>query len=62
MFAFLKRSIVIIVGFLLIAAFIWFAGPYFAFADYRPLDPPMARLILTIKLPSPETSNFSGSR
>jgi type VI secretion system protein ImpL len=46
MFAFLKRSIVIIVGFLLIAAFIWFAGPYFAFADYRPLDPPMARLIL----------------
>jgi type VI secretion system protein ImpL len=46
MFAFLKRSIVIIIGFLLIAAFIWYAGPFFAFADYHPLDPPMTRLIL----------------
>jgi type VI secretion system protein ImpL len=46
MFAFLKRTFIVIVGFLLIAAFIWFAGPFFAFADYRPLDPPMARLIL----------------
>jgi type VI secretion system protein ImpL len=46
MFAFLKRSFVVIVGFLLIAAFIWFAGPYFAFADYHPLDPPMVRLVL----------------
>jgi type VI secretion system protein ImpL len=46
MFRFLKRSFVVIVGFLLIAAFIWFAGPYFAFADYHPLDPPIARWIL----------------
>jgi type VI secretion system protein ImpL len=46
MFAFLKRSIVIIVGFLLIAAFIWFAGPFFAFADYHPLEPETTRLIL----------------
>ena len=46
MFAFLKRSIIIIVGFLLIAAFIWFAGPFFAFADYHPLEPQTTRLIL----------------
>ena len=30
---------------LLIALFIWFAGPYFAFADYRPLEIDDARLI-----------------
>jgi type VI secretion system protein ImpL len=46
MFAFLKRSIVILVGFFLIVVFIWYAGPFFAFADYHPLDPPIARLIL----------------
>ncbi|HWK09836.1 MAG TPA: type VI secretion system membrane subunit TssM, partial [Vicinamibacterales bacterium] len=46
MFAFFKRTFVVLVGFLLIAAFIWFAGPYFAFAEYRPLEPEMARLIL----------------
>ena len=38
MFAFLKRTIVLLVGLLLIALFIWFAGPYFAFADFRPLE------------------------
>ena len=46
MFAFFKRTFVVLVGFLLNAAFIWFAGPYFAFAEYRPLEPEMARLIL----------------
>jgi type VI secretion system protein ImpL len=46
MFAFLRRSFVVIVGFLLIAAFIWFAGPFFAFADYHPLEPVTARLVL----------------
>jgi len=45
MFAFLKRTIVILVGFLLITLFIWFAGPYFAFADFRPLDSQFARLV-----------------
>ena len=39
MFAFLKRTLRRPAsGFLLIALFIWFAGPYFAFADYRPLE------------------------
>jgi type VI secretion system protein ImpL len=46
MFAFLKRrGFLLFIGFLLVAAFIWLAGPYFAFADYRPLESEMARLI-----------------
>ena len=45
MFAFLKRTIVVLIGFALIAAFIWVAGPYFSFADVAPLASPTARLI-----------------
>jgi type VI secretion system protein ImpL len=46
MLAFVKRrSFVRVIGFLLIALFIWFAGPYFAFADRAPLESPLARLI-----------------
>src|SRR5262249_55997293 len=46
MVGFLKRrAFLVVVGFLLLAAFIWFAGPYFAFADYRPLETPNARLV-----------------
>src|SRR3954453_11356833 len=45
MFAFLKRTFVILLGFLLIVVFIWFAGPYFAFGSYRPLETTTARLI-----------------
>jgi len=45
MFAFLKRFIVILIGFLLITLFIWFAGPYFAFAEFRPLESQFARLV-----------------
>jgi type VI secretion system protein ImpL len=45
-FAFLKsRAFVLLIGFLLIALFIWFAGPYFAFAGYRPLDSDVSRLV-----------------
>jgi type VI secretion system protein ImpL len=47
MLSFLKRrALVAGLGFLLLAAFVWYAGPYFAFADYRPLDSAMARLIV----------------
>jgi type VI secretion system protein ImpL len=49
MLAFLKRFarvVLRIIGFLLLAIFIWYAGPYFAFADYRPLEPARTRLIL----------------
>lgn len=46
MFAFLKRrAFLIVLGFVLLALFIWYAGPYFAFAEYRPLESQTARLI-----------------
>jgi type VI secretion system protein ImpL len=46
MLAFFKRRVVIVViGLVLLAAFIWFAGPLFAFGPYRPLETEMARLI-----------------
>ena len=45
MLAFLKRFVVVLLGFLLITLFIWYAGPYFAFAEFRPLESETARLI-----------------
>ena len=46
MFRFLKsRLFLVLLGFALLAAFIWYAGPYFAFAEYRPLESARARLI-----------------
>jgi type VI secretion system protein ImpL len=46
MFAFLKsRVFLVVIGFILLALFIWFAGPLFAFADWRPLESVTARLI-----------------
>jgi type VI secretion system protein ImpL len=45
-FAFFKsRAFVLLIAFLLIAVFIWYAGPYFAFGSYRPLDSEFSRLI-----------------
>ena len=46
MFAFVKRrAFVVLIGLLLIAIFIWFAGPYFGFGSYHPLESELARLI-----------------
>src|SRR5690348_11732801 len=45
MFAFLKRTFIILLGLLLITLFIWYAGPYFAFADFRPFETEFARLV-----------------
>ena len=48
MWSFLRRfarALLIFLGFVLVAVFIWFAGPYFAFADYHPLESTTARLI-----------------
>jgi type VI secretion system protein ImpL len=45
MFAFLKRTFVILLGFALIVLFIWYVGPYFAFARWRPLETEFARLV-----------------
>ena len=46
MLSFLKRrAFITAVGLLLISLFIWYAGPYFAFADRQPLESSTARLI-----------------
>jgi len=46
-FAFFRsRAFFLLIGFLLIALFIWYAGPYFAFGEYRPLETEFARLVL----------------
>lgn len=46
MFSFFRRRVFLVVlGFLLIAVFIWFAGPYFAFGQYRPLETETSRLV-----------------
>ena len=47
MLAFVKRRwFLTFLGFVLLAIFIWYAGPYFAFADYSPLEPVTNRIIL----------------
>ena len=44
MLSFFKARIVLeILGIILLSVFIWFAGPYFAFADFRPFAPEWAR-------------------
>jgi type VI secretion system protein ImpL len=46
MFAlFKRRAFLVFLGVLLIALLIWLAGPYFAFADVKPLESAEARLI-----------------
>ena len=48
MMAFIKsRTFLVLIGLLILALLIWFAGPYFAFADYRPLESVLVR-VLTI--------------
>ena len=42
---FKRRAFLRLIGFLLVAVFIWFAGPYFAFGTYRPLESEFARLV-----------------
>jgi type VI secretion system protein ImpL len=47
---FKKRWFLIGLGVLLLAAFIWWAGPFFAFADYHPLASVTARVIVILLL------------
>jgi type VI secretion system protein ImpL len=42
---FKPRIILVLLGFLLLASLVWYAGPYFAFGDTRPLESPRSRLI-----------------
>lgn len=45
MFTMLRRVFPTLTGLILLSAFIWYAGPLFAFAAYRPLESVTARLI-----------------
>jgi type VI secretion system protein ImpL len=42
------RALLVVVGFALLGLFIWFAGPYFSFADYRPLESTTARVLAIV--------------
>jgi type VI secretion system protein ImpL len=42
---FKRRGVLVFLGLLLLSLFIWFAGPYLAFAEYKPLESVTARLI-----------------
>jgi type VI protein secretion system component VasK len=45
-----NRAFLVALGLLLLALLIWFVGPYFAFADYKPLESVVARLVAIIVL------------
>lgn len=51
MVALLKsRVFLVTIGLVLLAAIIWFAGPYFAFADHKPLEGVVGRLVAILIL------------
>src|SRR5437016_1596111 len=45
-----SRGVLIFIGLVLVALLLWFAGPYFAFADHKPLESTTARLIAILVL------------
>ncbi|HWW80063.1 MAG TPA: hypothetical protein VNY82_10740, partial [Steroidobacteraceae bacterium] len=51
MLAILKSRIFLgLIGLALLAVLLWFAGPYFAFADHKPLEGVVGRLIAILVL------------
>ncbi len=51
MLAFLKsRAFLALIGVIALAVLIWFAGPYFAFADHKPLESVVGRLLAILIL------------
>lgn len=40
-----NRTLLVLLGLVLLALLIWFAGPYFAFADHKPLESVVGRLV-----------------
>jgi type VI secretion system protein ImpL len=40
------RTLLTVLGVVLLALFIWYAGPYFAFGQYRPLESPTVRIVV----------------
>jgi len=45
-----SRAFLALIGLLLLAVLLWFAGPYFAFADHKPLETPVSRLVAMVVL------------
>src|SRR5262249_36866746 len=45
-----SRAVVVLIGLVLLALLLWFAGPYFAFAEYKPLETSVARLVAILAL------------
>ncbi len=45
-----RRAFLTFLGFVLLAVFIWYAGPYFSFADYSPLESVNARIFLFLAI------------
>jgi type VI secretion system protein ImpL len=45
-----SRTVLVFIGLLLLALLIWFAGPYFAFAEYQPLASVVSRLATILVL------------
>jgi type VI secretion system protein ImpL len=47
MLSFLRsRAFIVLLGFVLFALFVWYAGPLFSFADYAPLQQGIARVVV----------------
>jgi type VI secretion system protein ImpL len=47
---FRSRAFLTLIGLLLVALLLWFAGPYFAFADHKPLESAVSRLVAMLIL------------
>jgi len=47
-FALTRRSLLVILGLVLLGLFVWFGGPYIAFADFHPLESSTARLVTIV--------------
>jgi type VI secretion system protein ImpL len=47
---FKRRSVLVFIGLVCLALFIWYGGPYLAFAEFRPLDSVLSRSIAIIIL------------
>lgn len=45
-----SRAVLMLIGLVLVALLLWFAGPYFAFADHKPLESTTGRLIAILVL------------
>ena len=39
------RTLLLLIGLVLLAVFIWYGGPFFAFGVYRPLETELARMV-----------------